>query len=1091
MNRLFSNTLWIILTVFFVILTAACIILTTAAYSSTNAINMIFNTSNYEKVDDPDAEATDFYMTGYDFERTGETMFEEDARAAEDAEREGAVLLWNKNSALPLAGNENVSILGRSSVDLVETGSGSGYVTGYDYQTGEAVSVSMKDALQSKGLSVNKTLWDFYSTGAGSSYTRTDPHTSCINWQTWYVNEVPYSAYSETVKNSFSTYNDLAIVVISRSGGENSDLHYNYEQSTDFTGLNDRGSAENTSAEGGYLGLTDEEEDLLTMATDGTFRKVVLLLNTANPLQMQDVEPYYDKIDSCMWVGQPGTTGINAVADLLVGRDPDGKMVSPSGRLSDTWAYDNNSAPSTVNDGNSIYGNTDLLPASIRNNSAFNRYMVYEEGIYVGYRYYETRYSDTVMGDGNATSTKGAKHSAGAWNYDEEVAFPFGYGLSYTSFTYSNFSVDQDGTDYVIFVTVENTGTYAGKEVVQAYLQKPYTDNDTYYEIEKSAIELAGYAKTSTLQPGDREEVQITVPQEYFKTYDANSSGTYVIEKGTYYLTVAQDVHAAVNNILSSQGENVGEAVLGGAEDTKATSFSGQNVYQTELSDDNSTYSVSAQTGAKIINRFSEGDINMYSGAGSNSVTYLSRADWDATYPAEAPEIDITSQMASDINFGNEPSALGYEMPEYGIFASGSTTGLPDVENGDLVAYQFIDAPLYPENEDPNELYNGITYGEWADMWDQLLNQMTYKEQSYMIVSSYNWIRGASSISLPESRQENGPVGITYGTETSWNSVPNDDGIKGNGTGVDDTGWTYIAYPCAGIISASFNNDIAEEIGSHMGEDMLYLGYNGVYAPGANLHRTPYGGRAYEYPSEDTLLTGLTDAYEVRGIQSKGCIAYVKHFALNDQETNRVNCGIWSNEQAVRELYLRAFEITFTEGKASGAMNSFTRTGTTWCGANYEMMTEVLRDEWGYEGIVVSDWVTTGSVMSTLDGVMAGTDTFDGNDNASSVDSDNDLTPYANNAAVAQAVRTAAKRVIYTVVHTNTMNGTSITMKIVPVTPWWQTALLAIDIILGILAVASAAMLIASVILNKRNGKSGGTPSLTSYGGTPDTSGTA
>lgn len=243
---------------------------------------------------------------------------------------------------------------------------------------------------------------------------------------------------------------------------------------------------------------------------------------------------------------------------------------------------------------------------------------------------------------------------------------------------------------------------------------------------------------------------------------------------------------------------------------------------------------------------------------------------------------------------------------------------------------------------------------------------------------------------------------------------------------------------------------------------MLYLGYNGIYGPGVNLHRSPYGGRAFEYPSEDPFLAGMIEAYECKGIESKGCLAYAKHFALNDMETNRVNCGIWANEQTVREIYLRAFEIVFTEGKASATMNAYTRIGTTWSGSSYEMMTEVLRGEWGWDGLVISDWDTTGSAMSKLDGVLAGTDTFDGNNDISV------LTQYADNAAVAQAIRQAAKRVIYNVVRTNAMNGMTISSITIKVTPWWQTALLATECTLGALTAVSAGMLVASVVINRR-----------------------
>ncbi len=1065
MKKLFSKVMWGIFTGIFAVLMAASIVLAYVANANSAAVNMALNTSTIKTINDPDAEATDFYTTGYDFERNGENMYAEDAAAIEEAEAEGAVLLWNKGTALPLAGTESVSLLGKSSVDLVECGSGSGFTRTYDYKLDREVRTTMKDAFESRGFSVNGTLWNFYSTGAGSGYNRTSPEELCTPWQQWYVNEVPWDVYTTAVKQSFAQYNDAAIVVLSRSGGEYSDLHYNYRNTNDTVGANDAGTAENTSSEGGYLGLTDEEEELLANVTDGTFDKVILLLNTGNPIQMQDVEKYYDKIDACMWIGQPGSTGINAVADLLKGKDMDGNDLSPSGRLTDTWVYDNNSAPATVNDGNYTYGNTNLLNSKLSANMGYHsKYMVYQEGIYIGYRYYETRYADLVADDGNADSVKGAKHSSGGWNYDEEVAFPFGYGLSYTNFTYSDFSVMRQGDEYIVSVNVKNDGGVSGKEVVQVYLQKPYTEYDTENGIEKSAIELAGYAKTDNLAPGADQTVTVSVPEEYFKTYDANGEQTYIIEEGTYFLTVASDAHTAVNNILEYSGYDVSQAVMGGVENTKQVSFGQDFVYAADLEEDFWTYARSSQTGEDIYNRFDSADINKYANRGNNSVTWLSRSDWDKTYPEAPVQLTLNAQMASDLDYDRLPADEDYDMPVYGVFASGSS-GTPDVENGDLVAYQFMNAPLYPElADDPDEVYNeedGLTYRDWEARWNQLLDQMTLEEQAYIVVNSYHWIQGAESIALPASRQENGPVGITKREEIFF-SLPNEDTLR-------ETGWVWVSYPCAGIIAASFNNEVAQNIGEHKSEDMLYLGYNGIYGPGVNLHRSPYGGRAFEYPSEDPFLAGMIEAYECIGIESKGCLAYAKHFALNDMETNRVNCGIWANEQTVREIYLRAFEIVFTEGKASATMNAYTRMGTTWSGACYEMMTEVLRGEWGWDGLVISDWDTSGSAMSKLDGVLAGTDTFDGN-NATDV-----LTQYGDNAAVAQAIRQAAKRVIYNVVRTNAMNGMTISSRTIKVTPWWQTALLALECGFGVLTAASAGMLVASIVIDVRRKRNAAT----------------
>lgn len=1079
MKKLFSKTLWGILTGIFAVVFAAILILHFVAVNyASAAINMMFGTSNTKTVNDPDAEAQTFFESKYDFERNGENLYKEDTAVIEEAEAAGAVLLWNKSSALPLAGTEKVSLLGHSTVDVVECGTGSGYVETFDYKANGMAVTTMKSSFESRGFTVNPVLWNFYSAGEGSGYQMIEWKKSlCTPWQQWSVNEVPQSVYTSQVKDSYAVYNDVAIVMLSRSGGEYSDLHYNYANSNDLVGNNDNGKKENTSAEGGYLGLSDEEDALLQDVVSRNFKKVVLLINSGNPLQMQDIEPYYDGIDACMWIGQPGSTGMNAVADLLKGKDMSGNVLTPSGRLPDTWAYDNNSAPATVNDGNYTYGNADLITSGHGTAAFSNKYMVYQEGIYIGYRYYETRYFDGVMGDGNANSSAGAKHSKSGWNYNEEVAFPFGYGISYTDFTYSAFKAAKSGENYQVTVTVTNSGSVAGKEVVQVYLSKPYTDYDRDMGVEKSAVELVGYTKTGVIEPGKSQTVTVTVSAEDFKTYDAEGEQTYIIEKGDYYLTVATDSHVATNNILDYlNAQPVAQSVLGGAANTKTVQLGKAFVEKFELAKDYKTYSSSSQTGEEITNQLSSGDINKYENRGDNSVTYLSRSDWAKTYPATNATLTLNAKMAQDLLFNRTPDAGDYEMPVYDTFKSGAQnkTGkdksVPVVAEGDLVAIMFMDAPLYPEKVTDEKLLNlvyddGLQYVDhWNAMWDQLLDQMTFEEQCTIVVNSYHWIHGAPSISLPESKQENGPVGITKRTELFF-SIPNDESIKGE----NGTGWTWVAYPCAGILAASFDTELAQKVGEHKSEDMLYLGYNGIYGPGVNMHRSPFGGRAFEYPSEDPFLAGYTEAYETLGIESKGCLAYVKHYALNDMETNRVNCGIWSNEQASREIYLRAFEIVFTVGKASATMNSFTRIGTTWNGASYAMMTTILRDEWGYDGLVISDWVTDGSAMSYVDGVMAGTDTFDGNGLAS------ELTKYAGNAAVAQAVRQAAKRVIYNVVRTNVMNGMSVTSRTINVTPWWKTALIVLDCVSGVIFLLCAGMLVTSVVISVRSKNSDGT----------------
>lgn len=1063
MKKKTSRILWISLTGVFSVLFICATVATSIVFKYENAINMTLGAGNKALENTSDNV---FFESSYaKDERDGEARYQKDARMIEEAQAAGSVLLWNKHDALPLAGNEKISLFGHASVDLVEAGSGSGWSRTYDVFKGDDRTVTMKDAFTSRGFEVNETLWDLYETGAGKDYKMTHPTWRCTPWQQWEVNETPWNIVNEGASSSFATYGDAAIITLSRLGGEYSDLHYNYKNKDDFVGDNDKGLMENYSADGGYLGLSDEESELLSnvleLKNKNIVKKVVLLLNTGNQLQMEDIEEYYPGIDACMWIGQPGSTGINAVADLLKGKDMNGNPLSPSGRLPDTWAYDLNSAPATVNDGNYLYGNDRLLSGEGYGDRAnakqdyYGRYMVYQEGIYIGYRYYETRYADLVCGGANANSSKGAKRSE-YWDYDNEVAFPFGYGLSYSEFEYSNFSVserktDEEGNYYDVNVTVTNIGDYEAREVVQVYLQKDYTQYDKDNGIENAAIELVGYDKTKPLKKGQSENITIRVDEDQFKSYDANNKETYIIEEGNYYLTVGANAHAALNNILMEKGNsNVSDVVMGG-ESSTTTKIVGDKASAINI-DTFMKLSTSKYTGAEITNQLESGDINKYENRGDNEVQYLTRKDWN-TYPTEAAKLTLNQEMANDLKRDTVPDDEGATMPVYqDLEGTRVSQGVKvaDYSKGDRVAYEFMNAPLDENDERWSE--------EWEKEWDELLNQMSQDEQILMVSASFHKIHGAVSIALPESYQENGPVGITKREDTKYMfAVPNQDVI-------DKYNFVFVAYPCAGILAASFDVDIAQRVGEHKSEDMLYLGYNGIYGPGVNMHRSPFGGRAFEYPSEDPYLAGMCEAYETKGIESKGCLAYAKHFALNDMETNRINCGVWSNEQASREIYLRAFEYVFKEGGASATMNAYTRVGTKWAGASKNLVTNILRNEWGFDGIVISDWVTTNSGMSLLDGVMAGTDSFDAN-NEFSVE----LERYKDNAAVMQAVRNATKRLIYNVVRTNAMNYFDENTVVISITPAWKQYVIAADVTLGVLAVTSMGCLAYNLFIkNKR-----------------------
>ena len=965
--------LWSILTPLFAILLVAAIFGTNVAMGSAQAINIFLKTSTY-KVEGQNPDAVYFnadFSSVEELEANGQ-------KVAEQLTGEGAVLLMN-NGALPLDSSAAVSTFSHSSVDMVTCGGGSA-----DIDTSDAP--TLKAALESRGLTVNPTLWDFYATGAGKDYVRTPSKgMSGINSRDLYhVNEVPVSVYTSAVTDSYASYNDAAIVVISRLSGEL------YDMPAD-------GFVDGVNA----LELTQEEKDMLAMVGEN-FDTVVVLINSANAVECDFLEDPAYGIDAALWIGYTGTYGLNAVSDILVGN------VNPSGHLVDTYCYDNTTTPAMVGFYGQTYTNADPEgdPShwySITSLDGNTQYITYQEGIYVGYRYYETRYEDVVMGQGNA----------GGYDYSSEVAFPFGYGLSYTTFDWSNYSCTYNGSSdsFEIKVTVKNTGSTAGKEVVQVYFQSPYTDYDKRNGIEKAAVELCGFAKTSLLAPGASETVSIEVPREELACYDRNGAKTYILEGGDYYLTAAHHAHEAVNNVLAAKGFTTVDGM--DADGDAAFTFQ----YKVS-STDSSTYSVSSATGYAITNQFDNADPGYY----GVDMDYLSRSDWQGTWP-QTIELEANSAMMVDLYKYQTYQAESGTMPTMGA-DNGMTLGM-------MIGKDY---------DDPD--------------WDKLLDQATFEEMATLIGQGYHNTAMMESVSKLATVDDNGPQGFTQTL-----------------TGVSTC---HTAYSDENIMAATYNVELMEEVGRSLGSDMLDLGAHGLYGPAMNIHRTAFSGRNFEYYSEDGFLSGAIAAAEVQGIQSKGVYVYIKHFALNDTETRCRCISTWTNEQAIREVYLKPFEMAVVDGGAYNVMNSFARFGATWSGGHRGLMTEVLRNEWGMRGFALTDFsgnsqlAAYGLFLKTYDvvqGLMAGTDSWD----SSAVQWTDDLNNlYRNDPTVAAAMREATHRVLYTVANSHAMNGIDANTKIVSTTPWWQPAIIVMDVVIGVLTVVSAVMLVRAINRKKK-----------------------
>ncbi len=958
-----------------------CLILTGNIIAGENAgqINQFLGTKTSKTVSTLPAGQEEGYARYYDsrFSSVAELKAAGEAKVRE-VEGEGIVLLKNEGGTLPLAPGGKVSLVGVTVMDPVYGGTGSGAVDAdgapnyYDVLTGAGFDV------------VDKPLLDYYVENEARR-------------NTYEIGEVRWKKISKQHDDTIGQGEDV-IYVVGRVGGEGDDVTAEKEDALD----------------GDYLTLNENERSILEglkeMKDDGDIRSVTVIINSANPISTAFLFEEDYGVDAALWVGSVGQTGLYAVGDVLSG------AVNPSGSLPDTWWMDNRLNPVMNNFGSYTYADADKYNFGAF--SSYAKYVVYQEGIYMGYKYTETRYEDAVMGTGNA----------GSFAYGSTVSFPFGYGLSYSDFTFSGVKAEKSGAGrdaaYTVTVTVANTGAAAGKKTVQIYAQKPYTEYDKANQIEKASVELVGYGKTGLLAPGESETVTVTVPEYYLTSYDTFGSGAYILDEGTYYLTAAENAHQAVNNILAAKGYTPENGMTEAGDPALAVSF--------EQAFDRETYAKAMGTGADVAPLFADADMNRYDGKGGNGIVYYSRSDWEGTVTPGNVKLSMTDAMASGVVLDDSdlPDPAGAEFPAMG-------------KNANL------------------QLVNMMDYAYDDPQWDVFMDQLTYEEMAAVTLTGLRETAGVSSVGKPATIDHNGPSGVTQKYSIGANgyaSVGDDPGKDLKGT----------CYPCNGIIAAAFNDKLAEEVGELIGEDAMWAGYAGLYGTGLNIHRSPYAGRVFEYYSEDGTLTGLIDTAETRGIQSKGVYVYNKHFVLNDQENNRAGIGTWLPEQALRETYLRAFELPILNAGARCVMTGYNRLGVNWCGAYYALLTDWLRGEAGMTGFAVSDMYDA-SYMVPVHEIVAGNDIPDGELDLAS------LAAYGPkgsnpNPAVAQAMRTATKRVMYTVLHSRGMDGISEYTKVVSVTPWWQTALNAAQWTLLGLTVLALALLMWDIYGKKKPG---------------------
>lgn len=818
----------------------------------------------------------------------------------------------------------SIAVCGHSGIfDSEYGGSGSG---GFDTSNNKNLYESLNDA----GFVTNPTLKNFYeSSQSGPVRTANSSDLDNGDNQKIATAETPQSKYTDAVRNSYADYSDAALVVITRIGGEGFDLPRYQGDSEGAVSLDSH-----------YLELDQNEIDLLTAVTDGTFKRVVVVFNTPSSFEATFLKDsayaaFADKIDAAVWIGFTGSNGITALGEILNGD------VNPSGRLVDTWAADFTKNPSFVNFG------TGCLPDTTDKYDGGMYYSVdYEEGIYVGYRYYETR-GETDGED---------------W-YNANVVYPFGYGLSYTTFDWTvgdaSASEIELGATITVPVTVKNTGSVAGKEVVQLYASAPYTLGG----IEKAHKVLVGFAKTKLLQPGESETVTVSFDPYSAASYDyrdANSNGFsgYELEAGEYTLYVSRNAHESEKAIAL----NLAADVQIGTDPT---------------------------TDSEVVNRYTDSEDFLDSDWQLD--TMLSRADWEGTWPTPqtAQQHAGTDRLYEEIRSEEHNNPTDFDSEEYPWFGEEPTLTLRDLlPSAEAEGYEPV-----------------VSYDD--ERWEELMMGCDEEEMIALINNGAYHTLAMESVGLPATIHGDGPSGFTCFMSKE----------QVNGT------CQYVSEP---VMASTWNINLMNELGEAIGEEGT-IGdkatgqpYSSIYAPGVNIHRSPFGGRCSEYFSEDPFISGMMGAAEVEGIQSRGVLPTVKHFVANEQETHRSIGGdlSWLSEQALREIYLKPFEYTVKLGETRGIMTSFNRIGTRWTGGDYRLLTEILRNEWGFNGLVICDFNTIPQYMIPRMMFYAG-GSLDLATQQSAMWTDCDT----SDAGDAIVLMRAVKDVMYALVNSNAMNA--------------------------------------------------------------------
>lgn len=962
-----------------------------------------------------DSTDEDLYTYKSDYSSTTE-LLESIEDLGERMSEEGTVLLKNENNALPLSKDETqkLSLLGFSSYYPVQGGDMGSSLT--ENEGTDADTVDFVEALAAKGFSINEDLQNLYKSLESEFKTEVNMWGNIVEYyhitapatDGVFASEEPSQETMDSVDSQWKEFMDdynVMLVTIGRSSTENG---------TYLPGVDGVDASQDLN-QTDPLGLSDDERDLINAAVEAKESnggKVIVMLNNANAMEIDEIKNN-DGVDAILEVGLPGGYGFYGVADILSGE------ANPSGHLTDTYAVTNANSPAAQN-----FGNYEWINADPTVN--INAEEVEAEGIYTGYKYYETRYADTVLGQGNADATVGSS-TGKAWDYDNEVSYPFGYGLSYTTFeqTLKSVDVDLENRTVTAEVEVKNTGDVAGKDVVQLYTSVPYTDYDIENKVEKSAVQLLDYEKTDMIEPGESQTVTITADAQDMASWDstcdneAGTTGNWILDNGTYYFTVGNGAHEAVNNVLAAQDQKVD-----GNKD---------NVQTWELGDfDSSSFAVTLN-GTPVENQLQDADLNNWM---EDTVTYLSRNDWEGTWPETYKDLTATNEMIStmaddysDIEANGDPSSVTFGADNGMTLAN--LKGVDDITD---------------------------------ERWDDLMDQITLEECLIRTGLGGTSTKTIESITSPEAIQNDGPNG--------FNSYPlgqyaNSDDSTGDPCVIaeDDPNRDYKMGVMAveTVIGQTFSKQLAEEWGKVIGNYSLWANTAIWWGVGTNLHRTPYNARNHEYFSEDAVLTAGQGAAIIEAGHEYGVLIAPKHLAFNDTEINRTGIAEFMTEQAARENELRGVQSCIEDANALAVMTAYNRVGCVTSNAHTGLLLNIVRKEWGFKGLMSEDFIQdptyTKIRMAVHNGVTMTCNT--GDNTMAAVEA---VWPYwsVENASKSEELLTDLKQAMlyqnYALANSNAMDGMATTTHIEKLNTWYDNLITGLRVGFGVLTVLCAAM---------------------------------